>query len=57
VLVGRHDADARVARFARLAPRLLARAGRPPLRADLRYTNGFALAWADAAPVNPEGDA
>jgi len=47
VLVGRQDAQARLARFARMAPRLLQGSDRPLARADLRYTNGFALAWAD----------
>src|SRR5690606_707507 len=47
VLVGRQDALERIARFAGIAPRLLAGAGKPLARADLRYTNGFALDWAD----------
>lgn len=49
VLVGRQDASSRLARFARIAPRLLRDAGTPLARADLRYTNGFALAWAKPA--------
>ena len=51
VLVGRQDARARLARFAALAPRLLARGARPLVRADLRYTNGFALGWAPPSPT------
>lgn len=46
VVIGRADADARLARFTRLLPQLLAKEGRPLARADLRYTNGFALVWA-----------
>ena len=50
VLVGRQDARERLARFARIAPRLLGDAGQPLARVDLRYTNGFAIAWATPAP-------
>jgi cell division protein FtsQ len=46
VVVGRSDARPRLARFARLLPQLLAQQQRPLQRADLRYTNGFALNWA-----------
>lgn len=56
VLVGRHDARARLARFARIAPRLLDDAERPLARADLRYTNGFAIAWGEPSP-HTEGQA
>lgn len=45
VVVGRQDAQMRLARFVRVLPQLLARQARPLQRADLRYTNGFALAW------------
>lgn len=44
VVLGRSEARARLARFTRLLPRLLA-GGQRLMRADLRYTNGFALAW------------
>ncbi|MCI2262888.1 MULTISPECIES: cell division protein FtsQ/DivIB [Xanthomonas] len=45
VVVGRDDARARLERFARVLPQLL-QPGQPPLaRADLRYTNGFTVAW------------
>ena len=44
VVVGRDDARARLQRFARVLPQLLARQARPVARADLRYTNGFTLA-------------
>ena len=50
VLVGRQDARERLARFARIAPRLLGNADQPLARVDLRYTNGFAIAWATPAP-------
>lgn len=46
VVIGRTDARARLARFARLMPQLLDRRMQPLARADLRYTNGFALVWA-----------
>lgn len=48
VVIGRSDAKARLTRFSRLLPRLLAQQQRPLQRADLRYTNGFALRWAGA---------
>lgn len=47
VAIGRDDARLRLARFARLLPRLLADDPRTLLRADLRYTNGFALSWSE----------
>lgn len=50
LLVGRDDAKLRLARFARLLPQV-ARDGRPLDRADLRYTNGFALRWKEASPA------
>ena len=43
--VGRNDPQLRLQRFARLLPRLRSRDTRVLLRADLRYTNGFALTW------------
>jgi cell division protein FtsQ len=47
VVVGRADARPRLSRFVRMLPQLLARQQAPLLRADLRYTNGFALAWGE----------
>lgn len=47
VVVGSREARLRMARFARLMPQLLAQQARPLQRADLRYTNGFALTWGD----------
>jgi cell division protein FtsQ len=43
--VGRNDPELRLQRFARLLPRLRSRDPRVLVRADLRYTNGFALIW------------
>jgi cell division protein FtsQ len=56
VVVGSREARSRMSRFARLLPQLLAqRRDDALLRADLRYTNGFALTWGDAsaAPQAP----
>lgn len=50
VMVGRHDARVRLERFVRVLPKLLAVQKTPIVRADLRYTNGFTLSWADRAP-------
>ena len=50
VVIGSREARLRMARFARLLPQLLAqRKDGSLLRADLRYTNGFALTWGDPA--------
>ena len=49
--VGRNDPKLRLQRFARLLPRLRSRDPRVLVRADLRYTNGFALTWQAAKPV------
>lgn len=52
VVVGSREARLRVARFARLLPQLLApQRSDSLLRADLRYTNGFALTWGE--PTQP----
>ncbi|PJK11472.1 cell division protein FtsQ [Lysobacteraceae bacterium NML120232] len=48
VIVGRHDAEPRIRRFARLLPQLIAPPGKTLQRADLRYANGFALRWSDS---------
>ena len=47
VVIGSHQARIRMARFARLLPQLLQQKQLPLSRADLRYTNGFALTWAE----------
>ena len=49
VVVGRNEARARIGRFVRLMPQLLAQQVQRLVRADLRYTNGFALSWAPVA--------
>ncbi|GAB1408483.1 cell division protein FtsQ/DivIB [Thermomonas brevis] len=54
VVLGRSDPSARLARFAPLLPRLVAQRPRQALvRADLRYTNGFSLTWADLPKQQP----
>lgn len=46
LVLGRNDPDNRLARFAPMLPQLLAQdPTRRVVRADLRYTNGFALTW------------
>lgn len=58
VVLGRNDSDARLQRFAHLLPRLIEQhAGQQLTRADLRYTNGFALVWAAPTSGNAEPDA
>jgi cell division protein FtsQ len=53
VVLGRNDPDARLQRFAPLLPRLAAQhPGQRLARADLRYTNGFSLTWADLPKVS-----
>ncbi len=54
VVVGRTDARLRLARFARMLPQLLARQPLPLQRADLRYTNGFALSWSSNGTAAPQ---
>ena len=52
VVVGRREARARLGRFVRLLPQLLTQQAQVLARADLRYTNGFALSWTPlSAPV------
>lgn len=53
VVVGRSEARARLQRFVRLMPQLLAQQEKVLTRADLRYTNGFALSWAPAPQPEP----
>lgn len=61
LVVGREDPLPRLRRFARMLPQLLPPRGRRLARADLRYTNGFALLWraagdaVSAAPPIPAG--
>lgn len=56
VVIGRADARPRLSRFVRMLPQILARQGQPLLRADLRYTNGFALSWGAVKPGSEIGD-
>lgn len=49
---GRGDPQSRLARFARMLPKIRAADPRLLVRADLRYTNGFTLVWQDA-PAPP----
>ena len=51
--VGRGDPQLRLARFARLLPRIDSADPREMERADLRYTNGFALTWRAPAVISP----
>ncbi len=53
IVLGRTDTEARLARFVRLLPQLLAAEQRQLVRADLRYTNGFALVWGEAGSRAP----
>ena len=53
IVVGRSEARLRLARFARMLPRLLSQKQLPLARADLRYTNGFALSWPRSPPPVP----
>lgn len=52
VVIGGTEARLRLQRFAQLLPQLLAQRAQPLQRADLRYTNGFALVWGDPARAN-----
>jgi cell division protein FtsQ len=52
VVIGSQEARLRLDRFARLMPNLMAQKPVPLARADLRYTNGFALTWAPAVPAS-----
>ena len=45
IAVGRNDSERRLARFARLLRKIRSADSRHLIRADLRYTNGFALVW------------
>lgn len=50
--VGGADAERRLSRFFTLLPKINADSARQLQRADLRYTNGFALTWRQA-PASP----
>ena len=51
VEVGRSDVEHRLQRFSHLLPRLTNNEPRRLARADLRYTNGFALVWGPTPPA------
>ena len=51
VEIGSREARLRLTRFAGLLPQLLSQKQQPLARADLRYTNGFALAWSTPSPA------
>lgn len=57
--LGRDDAYPRLLRFVRLYPKVLAARASQIASIDLRYTNGFAVAWnhppEGAMPTHPEG--
>ena len=54
VVLGRNDPLPRLQRFAPLLPRLATQhPGQRLARADLRYTNGFSLVWADLPSQEP----
>ena len=57
VIVGRSQARARLERFVRLLPQLMRPDARRLDRADLRYTNGFALVWAEKEKTAPPAGA
>ncbi|MFT3755815.1 MAG: cell division protein FtsQ/DivIB [Pseudoxanthomonas sp.] len=56
VVIGRFDARPRLDRFARMLPQLLSRSPQLLARADLRYTNGFALSWGAQAQATGNGE-
>lgn len=47
ILLGRSDQEHRLERFAHIYPKALASRAGAIARVDLRYTNGFAVAWRD----------
>jgi cell division protein FtsQ len=52
IMLGHEQVDARVQRFLAVLPRLSADHGGGFQRADLRYSNGFSILWANA-PAKP----
>ncbi len=55
VVIGSSEAPLRLTRFAHLLPQLLSQKQMPLTRADLRYTNGFALTWPDQTEPGNRG--
>lgn len=56
VEIGSREARLRLTRFAGLLPQLLSQKQLPLRRADLRYTNGFALSWGAQKPGTGNGE-
>ena len=54
LVLGRDDPEARLERFAPLLPKLLEQHPETLQRADLRYTNGFALVWSKTPRKNDD---
>lgn len=57
VVIGSSEARLRLQRFVRILPQLLAARPQVLERADLRYTNGFALRWGSEERQRPAPDA
>lgn len=57
LMIGREDADTRLQRFLAVYPRLASGHRGTFERADLRYTNGFAIQWPAAVTNAPEKSA
>jgi len=51
VLMGRGAGEVQLERLLRAYPHIAAQRDAPVRRMDLRYTNGIAVAWGEAAPV------
>jgi cell division protein FtsQ len=55
IVIGRADPAPRLQRLVRVLPQLQARETRPFERIDLRYTNGFAVRWAEEPGIEEPG--
>ncbi len=53
VVIGRDQPEQRLARFVSVMPMLMQGRNGAFVYADLRYSNGFAVKWPDAAPAAP----
>ena len=53
IMLGHEQVDARMQRFLAMLPRLSAEHGGIFQRADLRYSNGFSILWANAPAPPP----
>ncbi len=51
IMLGRKDIEQRLKRFVYAYPRVIANAVAPIKRVDLRYPNGFSIAWSHPAPT------